>query len=200
MLHLPLSVTIPFLFTGVLAAWKQLRVPGASRIASTVETVSAMSWRSFRSDRAAFQRKGFCRIAKSAGRRTSGWTRMDGGTVCCKRWKAASHGVKPLRELDALRQAQGGHEAVYVALGVVSDNARRFAQNHKVRLIQDVELTGLLRLRKGARPPAKLKNTVSAGVITCPSSPSGMSFPPFLMAISCSGYVHGSRACRAASG
>ncbi len=147
-----LSVTIPFLFTGILAAWKQLRVPGASRVASTVETVSAMSWREFSEVmETAFQREGFTvsRVSGAADLKLDKEGRVT--LVSCKRWKAANHGVEPLRELETLRQAQGGHEAIYVALGGVSENARRFAQSHKIRLIQDVELTGLLRLRKGAK-------------------------------------------------
>ena len=150
-----LSVTIPFLFTGILAAWKQLRVPGAGRIASTVETVSAMSWREF-SDlmEAAFLRDGFTvsRINGAADLKLAKEGRVT--LVCCKRWKAASHGVEPLRELEALREEQGAHEALYVALGNVSDNARRFARSQKIGLMEDVQLTTLLRLRKGAKRAA----------------------------------------------
>ncbi len=150
-----LSVTLPFLFTGILAAWKQLRVPGASRVASTVETVSAMSWREF-SDvmEAAFQRDGFAvsRISGAADLRLEKEGRVT--LVSCKRWKAASHGVEPLRELETQKQSQAAHEALYVALGGISENARRFAQSQKIRLVQDVELTTLLRLRKGAKASA----------------------------------------------
>ncbi len=150
-----LSVTIPFLFTGILAAWKQLRVPGASRVASTVDAVSAMSWREF-SDvmEAAFQRDGFAvsRISGAADLRLEKEGRVT--LVSCKRWKAASHGVEPLRELETQKQSQAAHEALYVALGGVSENARRFAQSQKIRLVQDVELTALLRLRKGAKASA----------------------------------------------
>lgn len=150
-----LSVTIPFLFTGILAAWKQLRVPGASRVASTVEAVLVMSWREFGEVmEAAFQRDGFAvsRINGAADLKLTKEARVT--LVSCKRWKAAHHGVEPLRELETLRQEQGAHEAVYVAIGGVSENARRFAQSHKIRLIQEVELTGLLRLRKGAKVAA----------------------------------------------
>ena len=150
-----LSVTIPFLFTGILAAWKQLRVPGASRVASTVETVSAMSWREFSEVmETAFQREGFAvsRVSGAADLKLDKEGRVT--LVSCKRWKAASHGVEPLRELETLRESQGAHEALYVALGNVSDNARRFAKSHKIGLMEDMQLTTLLRLRKGAKAAA----------------------------------------------
>ena len=150
-----LSVTIPFLFTGILAAWKQLRIPGAARIASTVETVSAMSSREFLElMEAAYQRDGFAvsRINGAADLKLSKEGRVT--LVCCKRWKAAGHGVEPLRELESLRESLGAHEARYVALGNVSDNARRFATSHKIGLIEDMQLTTLLRLRKGAKAVA----------------------------------------------
>lgn len=147
-----LSITIPFLFTGILAAWKQWRVPGAGRIASTVETVSAMSSREFlKLMEASYQRDGFAvsRINGAADLKLSKDGRVT--LVCCKRWKAASHGVEPLRELETLRESQGAHEALYVALGNVSDNARRFAKSHKIGLMEAMQLTTLLRLRKGAK-------------------------------------------------
>ena len=147
-----LSVTIPFLFTGILAAWKQLRVPGAGRIASTVETVSAMSWREFAAVlESAFQRDGFAvtRLAGEADFRLEKAGRIT--LVSGKRWKAANHGVEPLRELLQQRQKHEAHEAVYIAVGIISENARRFARENNLRIIGGMELTSLLRLPKAAK-------------------------------------------------
>jgi len=71
--------------------------------------------------------------------------------LSCKRWKAASQGLEPLRELDGARRAQELHEAIYVVAGNITDNARRFAADHRVTLMQGPELTRLLRLGKGPK-------------------------------------------------
>lgn len=141
------SIAIPFVIIGVIVAWKQREVPGEARIASTVEALSAMSWRDFSAlIEQAFQRDGY------------GVTRMNGAAdfmlrkagrtsvVSCKRWKAANHGLEPLRELEAERLAQEARGAIYVCIGNVSENARRFAAEHKIVLMQGMELTRLLRL------------------------------------------------------
>ena len=69
--------------------------------------------------------------------------------VSCKRWKAASTGVEPLRELHAAGEARASDENVYVTLGAITDNARRFATEKRIRLIQGAELASLLRGRVG---------------------------------------------------
>ena len=64
--------------------------------------------------------------------------------VAARRWKAATHGVEPLRELHAQAQQQGA-QAVYVALtGTVSETARSFAREHGVVLLEGDALAALL--------------------------------------------------------
>lgn len=147
-----LSFSFPFAVIGLIAAWKQRHTPSASRVESTVESVAAMNWRDFSAlMEDAYRRDGFS------------VTRIDGAAdfklikagrvylVCCKRWKAATHGLEPLRELDVARKAQDAHEAVYVALGEMSDKALRFAQENRVALTQGPELARLLRHAKNTR-------------------------------------------------
>jgi restriction system protein len=56
--------------------------------------------------------------------------------------------LEPLRELEKRREAEDAHEALYVALGGVTGNAREFiAEKRRVRLLEAQELTGLLRLK-----------------------------------------------------
>ena len=144
-----LSFAFPFVVTGAIAAWRQWRVPGAGRVAATVETVGAMSWREFSALMAqAFQNDG-AQVTRSQG--AADFTLVKAGRttlVSCKRWKAASHGLEPLRELEAAREAAGAHAAIYVATGNLTDNARRFAAVHRIALLQGQELTRLLRLSK----------------------------------------------------
>lgn len=147
-----LSICIPFVVIGCMAAWKQLRLPGAGKIEATVEAVSAMSWREFAAVlESAFQREGFAvtRLAGEADFRLEKAGRVT--LVSGKRWKAANHGVEPLRELVKQREKQEAHEAVYIAVGIVSENARRFARENNLRIIGGMELTSLLRLPKVAK-------------------------------------------------
>jgi len=65
--------------------------------------------------------------------------------VSAKRWKAARNGVEPLRELQAVREKRGAREAIYIALGDVSDNALQYAKAQGVSLMTAPELSKLLR-------------------------------------------------------
>ena len=65
--------------------------------------------------------------------------------VGCRRWKAARTGIEPLREFDAATAERGAHKRMYVAVGEVSDNARTFAAQKGIALVQEEELAGLLR-------------------------------------------------------
>ena len=101
------ALTLPFIVIGFIAAWRQKDVPGATRIAETVEAVSAMSWREFSAlMEKAFERDGF-KVTRANGT-VDFVLEKEGRTsvVCCKRWKAQSQGIEPLRELEAAREAR----------------------------------------------------------------------------------------------
>jgi restriction system protein len=148
------SLALPFLVISGIAAWKQFQIPGAARVAATVDAVRAMSAKEFSAlVEQAYLREGY-KVTRLPGQADFKLTRMGKITlVCCKRWKAASHGVEPLRELDRRREAEEAHEGLYVALDGVTGNARDFAGKHRIRLVEGQELTRLLRLprrRRGA--------------------------------------------------
>ncbi|HYT47009.1 MAG TPA: restriction endonuclease [Burkholderiales bacterium] len=64
--------------------------------------------------------------------------------VACKRWKAVRTGVEPLREFHAAAAQREAHERIYIAAGEVTDNARAFAAEKSIRLLQGEELAALL--------------------------------------------------------
>ena len=148
---------IPFIVLAAIAAGRQLRAPSAARVTSTLETVAAMSWREFSSAlEDAFRRDGYA-VARVPGPQADFEIVKAGRTslVGCKRWKAASTGVEPLRDLDRAREAREAQESVYVAVGGFTDNARRFATGNRIRIIQGTELAQMLRgmaREKKARP------------------------------------------------
>ena len=122
------ALTLPFIVIGFIAAWRQKDVPGATRIAETVEAVSAMSWRANGTVDFVLEKEG----------RTS--------VVCCKRWKAQSQGIEPLRELEAAREAREAREALYVSVVELSESAWQFAKDNRIAVMRAPQLTRLLRL------------------------------------------------------
>jgi restriction system protein len=148
------SLALPFIAIGGYIVWKQSKLPGAARVGETVEAVSAMSWKEFSAlMEQAFAREGYS-VTRLAGPADFKLVKMGKRTlVYCKRWKAASHGLEPLLELEKQREAEDAHDALYVALEGVSDNARGFfTGKRRVRLIEGMELTSLLRLPRKAIP------------------------------------------------
>lgn len=140
----------PFLVIGIIAASRQLRAPGAARVAETLQAVGSMSWRDFSNlIEEAFRRDGY-EVARLSGPQADFAMTRSGRTalVSCRRWKAASNGIEPLRELHAAMEAREAHESIYVTTGDITDNARRFANERKIRLLQGAELAQLL-LRMG---------------------------------------------------
>lgn len=136
----------PFLVIAVIAAWCQRRAPHPALLATALERARAMSWREFSAA-----------VEQALSRQGYSVTRLDGDAadfklerqgqvslVSCRRWKAVSHGIEVLRELDAVRQAQGAQQAIYISLGPLTDQARRYAQDAGIRLIQGNDLALLL--------------------------------------------------------
>jgi restriction system protein len=161
------SLALPFLVIGAIVARRQFKLPGAKRVAATIEAVTAMSWREFSAlMEQAYLREGYAvtplagpadfKLEKTVDLGSMG--KKDKTTlVCCKRWKAASHGLEPLRELDRQLEAENAHEAFYVALGSVTDKAREFAGKHRIHLVGGSDLTLLLRLPRRAAKAGKGK-------------------------------------------
>lgn len=142
-------VGLPFLVIGVVAGWKQLRAPSASRIAETVAAARAMSWAEFSGAvEDAFRRDGYS-VTRLDGKEADFELVKAGRTtlVGCKRWKAARTGVEPLRDLDAARRAGEANDAIYVSTGEISDGAAAFAAENRIRLLQGTDLAGLLAKR-----------------------------------------------------
>jgi restriction system protein len=144
---------IPFLGIGIVAAWRQLRSPNAARVAAAIDVVGSMSWREFSSAlETAFRRDGYETRRIDGAAADFELTRAGRSSlVSCKRWKAASTGVEPLRDLDAAVNARKADDAIYVAVGGVTENARRYAAEKRLRLLEGVELANLIGVVRRAR-------------------------------------------------
>ncbi|QVQ27929.1 restriction endonuclease [Achromobacter deleyi] len=138
---------VPFAVISIMAAYKQLRAPSGTRVQAVAEATAAMSWADFaKTVEAGFRRDG-CEVERLQVAGADFALSKDGhvAIVSAKRWKAARVGVEPLRELQAVREKRGAREAIYIALGDVSDNALQYAKSQGVSLMTAPELTKLLR-------------------------------------------------------
>lgn len=139
--------TLPIFIIGLVAAWRQLRAPSAENIATALDALRGMNWdafsnlleEGFRRDGYAVERLGGAQAdfeLTKAGRKS---------LVACKRWKAARTGVEPLRELRAAGEAREAAECLYVLAGDLSEQARGFAMQNRIRLVEGAELAQLAR-------------------------------------------------------
>jgi len=152
-LFLPLEFAVfaasPFFVIALYVAWKALRTPSAGRIAKTLERISALSREEFTAALEAGWRSQGYEVSRPKGSAVDLELRRAGRLtlVVCRRWKAASTGAEPLRELHAAHRAREAQEAIYVAAGEITGQARAFAQANGIRLVHGPELAALVRLK-----------------------------------------------------
>ncbi len=140
-------VALPFAVIAVYTAWQQMRAPSEGSTASALEALRSLSWAEFSAALSdSLQGEGYAvqpigasgadfEIAK-AGRTT---------LVSCKRWKVARTGVEPLRELDVAVRSREAQDGIYIATGELTDTARVFAAEKKIRILAGAELVKSLR-------------------------------------------------------
>lgn len=140
------AAALPFIGIAVYVAWKQLRAPSGRRIAAALQRLRAMPWNEFvGAVAAAYARAGY-EVQRLDGEQAD-FELARGGRktlVACKRWKATRTGIEPLRELEAARRAREAEECVYVATGEITGQARAFAAERNIRLLEGAELAKLL--------------------------------------------------------
>jgi restriction system protein len=139
--------SIPFIVIGLIAAWKQRNTLSPKQIEAALAKLSAMSAKEFTDTlTAAYQRDGYTvkphsKPGADLALEKNGYTTL----VSCKRWKAANHGIEPLRELLAAMEKADTGRGIYVALNAVSDAAVRFAAENGIRVTSGNELAELAR-------------------------------------------------------
>jgi restriction system protein len=140
---------LPFAVIAAYVAWKQLRAPSGRRIAATLERLRAMPWDEF----SAAMEKGFSRdgftVKRLGGKGADFELVKDARTslLSCMRWKASRTGVEPLRELHEACQAHEAAGCTYVATGEVTAQARAFAAERGIRVLEGAELARSVELR-----------------------------------------------------
>ena len=134
----------PFLVIGCIAAWRQLREPNPERVNAALAQAGSMSWGDFANAlEQGFKGQGYS-VSRLAAKVSAADFKLErsGRTtlVSARRWKAATQGLEPLKELVALKEAQSADQCSLVSLNEFTDNARRFAKQNGVGLIASADL------------------------------------------------------------
>ena len=140
------AAAVPFIVVAAIVGWRQLRAPSGKRVAATLDRLRAMPWNDFAGAVAsAYARQGY-EVQRLDGAQADFVLRRAGRTtlVSCKRWKATRTGIEPLRELDSERRPREADECTYFASGEVTGQARAFAAERNIRLVDGPEVARLL--------------------------------------------------------
>lgn len=133
---------VPFFVISVIALWRQWHAPSPAQAAATLEAATELPWKAFSEALAqGFRREGYT-VAAMGGPAAD--LRLEKGgqvaLVAARRWKAASHGIEPLRELAAAVRATGADAGIYVALAELTEHARAQAARDGVQVLGRDEL------------------------------------------------------------
>lgn len=150
--------SLPLVGVGCVAAWRQLRSPSAAQADGALAVAVNQPWRDFAATLQSAWQAGAAQVQLLPGP-TADLRLTQGGRVtlvCARRWKAATHGAEPLRQLASAMQAEGAADGIYVlAQGALSDSARLFARDNNIVVLQGAALAQLLlRARAKAKAPA----------------------------------------------
>ncbi|MCU0924028.1 MAG: restriction endonuclease [Burkholderiaceae bacterium] len=139
--------SFPFVVIAAMAAWKQLRAPSATQLAQTLERLQAMNSREFaEAIEAAFRAQGHeVTRLNQPGADLELMLRHRRTVVAFRRWKAASIGVEPLRDLQAAKTKLEAEAAMFVATGTLSEKAADFVRETQLQLMGAPELAQLIR-------------------------------------------------------
>src|SRR5918992_4649808 len=137
---------LPFAVIAGCAAWRQLRTPSPVRVAAALERLRAMTWEDFGAAvEEAFRREGYG-VSRLGGGQADFELSRQGRTslVACKRWKVGRVGIEPLRELHSAARSREAAECIFVAAGELTANARAFAAEKGIQVLEGAELAKLL--------------------------------------------------------
>jgi restriction system protein len=142
----------PFFAVGVVAMVRQLNAPSPAKVQALLDAAAQQNWAQFSAQlQAAWKAEGYAVQAIDSPAADFRLERQGKtALVCAKRWKAAHHGLEPLKLLHTARQDQGVQDAVYIALHPFHANARAYAEQQQMVVLQGADLAGLL--TKGSPP------------------------------------------------
>ncbi len=133
-----IALALPFLVLAVLSGYRQLQRPGQKRVLEVAELARGMPAKQLAGKIASHYEKQNFDITPFKGNAAD--LELERGRykflLCCKRFKAANTGIEPLKQLVASGEKIEATGYLYVALGTVTDNARTYARQNDIELIQ----------------------------------------------------------------
>jgi restriction system protein len=121
-----------------------------------LDRIRALSWQEFERRVAdVFRHRGYL-VEETGGGGADGGVdlrlRRDGETtlVQCKHWNVYKVGVRPIRELFGVMAAESAGRAILITSGVYTEEARHFAEDKPVELIDGRQLAKMFRDAQGA--------------------------------------------------
>lgn len=167
-------VALPFVIVSGIAALNRLRRQRLLSQQSDIESIRNLSWQEFELlVGEAFRQQGYS-VEETGGGGADGGVdlrlRRDGKTylVQCKRWKQRQVPVTAVRELFGLMAAEKAHGAFFVSCGLFTPDAKQFASDNGVVLL---DADGLIELiGQTSVPPS----AAEASIPPCPACGSPM--------------------------
>lgn len=140
------------LFVGLLANLRKLGSGMMLDRQRGAETISALSWREFEGLlAAAFRRQGYAVVETGGGGADGGVDLIMHGrgekiAVQCKHWRSHKVGVALIRELNGIIRARTSttDRGVFVTFGDYTQEARRFAEENGIELIDGRKLAKMI--------------------------------------------------------
>lgn len=139
-------VALPFLVIGLYVAYRQMRTVSPGQVDERLKALRDMSWEQFSAViTRAYQREGY--VVEPAQRAAYDFKLTQGTRVTllqCRRWKVNQLGVGPLEDLARALAASDAYNAICLAAGGVSPNARQFVAGKPISLVTGIELAALV--------------------------------------------------------
>ncbi len=165
------------LFPGVVSFLKRKQRQRLLDTRSDLESIRKLSWSDFELLIAeAFRRQGYD-VEERGGSSPDGGVdlvlRTDGAKtlVQCKHWKSQKVGVSIVRELLGVMTAKSASAGIVVTAGDYTVDARKFARDNRVRLIDGTELAKMIEASKGVsnRKAPLARPAVKESSLNCPA-------------------------------
>lgn len=145
-----------FLMVGAISALFAWRRGDLLKGQTSIETIRNLSWRRFEElVGEAYRQIGYSVVGNTSSGADGGVdliAQKDGETILiqCKQWKAYKIGVKTVREMFGLFNSERANEVHIITSGEFTDEAKDFARNKPIKLINGPMLIQLVERAKAA--------------------------------------------------
>lgn len=137
--------SLPFVVIGVLALRRQLKQPSTAMVERTVQGLQALDWtRLAPLLQQTLRQQGY--VVETSRRAEADFELLKDGRkalLLARRFKSTQTGIEPLSALRQTADELGLQDAIFVAMGELSDKAQNFATNKQVHIWRAPELAAL---------------------------------------------------------